>query len=255
MARVNYDQIAHLYDEPVRDHGVDQQLVRFLAERPDLAIECVRVLDVGCGTGKQLVADHVTYPRLACTGLDLFAGMLAIAQRRGPEIGWVQGDAARLPFASAGFDYLTNQFSYHHVEDKRAFIAEVFRVLRPGGRFVLVNIDPWQMPAWIIYQFFPDAAALDHQHFLRAESLADLMRLAGFVKVRVTHGHRVTHESLGDFLRYARQRYRASQLMAIGDGAYQAGLQRIERTVDQSGRKQATAASESCLLTIQADKR
>lgn len=37
MHRVNYDQIAHLYDEPVRDHDVDPTLLAFLAERPDLS--------------------------------------------------------------------------------------------------------------------------------------------------------------------------------------------------------------------------
>ncbi len=42
MSRVDYDQIAHLYDEPIRDHVVDERLLSFLAERPEASIACAR---------------------------------------------------------------------------------------------------------------------------------------------------------------------------------------------------------------------
>ena len=51
--RLNYDRIAHLYDEPIRDYNVDPNLVDFLAQQP----QSKRILDLGCGTGKQLTAD------------------------------------------------------------------------------------------------------------------------------------------------------------------------------------------------------
>lgn len=50
--RVNYDLIAHLYDEPGRDYDTDPNLVKFLKKKADLRI---RILDMGCGTGKQLI--------------------------------------------------------------------------------------------------------------------------------------------------------------------------------------------------------
>jgi SAM-dependent methyltransferase len=254
MPRVNYDQIAHLYDEPLRDHVLDPNLVQFLSERPDLAPARARILDIGCGTGKQLVANRNAYPDLPGVGIDLFAGMLRLARTREPTITWVQSDAARLPFASSSFDYATNQFSYHHVPDKRAFAREVFRVLRPGGRFVLVNIDPWGMPAWSLYRFFPAARDVDYRDFLPGEMLARLLREAGFADEKVTRGHRHTRESLADFLAYARQRFRASQLMALPDDEYRTGIRRLEHVAAVSANVQATIDSESCLLTIQADK-
>lgn len=57
MQRVNYDKIAHLYDEPLRDYGVDGNLLAFVTERPDIDPSSLAVLDVGCGTGKQQTAN------------------------------------------------------------------------------------------------------------------------------------------------------------------------------------------------------
>ena len=73
--------------------------------------------------------------------------------------------------ASASFHYVTNQFSYPHIGDKRSFLAEVFRVLGPGGRFVLTNIDPWSMTGWALYRYFPESFALDERYFLPVATL------------------------------------------------------------------------------------
>ncbi len=79
--RVNYDLIAHLYDEPSRDHVADAQLSRFIHEHPELDLSALRVLDMGCGTGKQIAADHDQWPGMRLNGLDLFQGMLQQARR------------------------------------------------------------------------------------------------------------------------------------------------------------------------------
>jgi ubiquinone/menaquinone biosynthesis C-methylase UbiE len=171
MQRVDYDHIAHLYDEPLRDHPVDPQLVDFLQERALGPMDTTRILDLGCGTGKQLTANHAAFPQISTVGLDLSHGMLRIARARCPNVRWVHGDASRIPFRSQSFDYITNQFSYHHIHDQPGFVCEVFRVLKPGGRFVMVNIDPWSMDRWVIYRYFPQARSLDHQDFLTGECL------------------------------------------------------------------------------------
>jgi SAM-dependent methyltransferase len=249
VQRVDYDRIAHLYDEPLRDHPADAQLVAFLQGRPEGRSERARILDLGCGTGKQLLANHAAFPHVSAVGLDLFRGMLRIARARCPSARWIHGDASRIPFRSNTFDYVTNQFSYHHIQDQVGFVHEVFRVLKPGGRFVMVNIDPWSMPGWIIYRYFPRARDLDHQDFLPARAFADLMRAAGFANVQVARQGQRVSESLVSFLAYARQRHRISQLLAVSDEDYHAGIYRLEREIERDG-EAATVASESCLVTI-----
>ena len=253
MQRVDYDRIAHLYDEPARDHSVDPQLVAFLDEHVGCQSGDTRILDLGCGTGKQLAANHAAFPHIAAVGLDRFRGMLRIAHARCPDVQWAHGDASRIPFRSQSFDYATNQFSYHHIRDQPGFIGEVFRVLKTGGRFVVLNMDPWSMPEWILYRYFPGARDVDHQDFLTASDFTDLMRATGFTNVQVARQRQRTQESLVDFLAYARQRHRTSQLVAVSDETYEAGLRHLERQVEQDG-DAATVASDFCLITIRGDK-
>src|SRR5512143_896309 len=126
--KVDYDQIAQLYDEPGRDFGPDPDLLCYMQEHPCSA--SLRVLDMGCGTGKQLAADHTAAPALQFVGLDLFHGMLGVARNRCEPVTWIQGDSASPPFGDASFDYITNQFSYHHIQDKTRLIFETCRLLK-----------------------------------------------------------------------------------------------------------------------------
>lgn len=251
--RVNYDAIAHLYDEPLRDHALDANLQAFLAARPSLDPAQTRILDLGCGTGKQLTANRGHYGQMPMVGMDLFLGMVRQAQKRSRAIHWVQGDNTAVPFADSSIHYITNQFSYQHVQDKDQFWAEVWRILGPDGRFVLTNIDPWQMPGWFIYRHFPAAEALDFQDFLPADTLIHRLRQAGFAPVQIQRQPIVQNLTLRWVHQYASQRFRASELLAILDEAYLAGLQTIENELARYG-PEKIIASEVCLLTIKADK-
>jgi len=185
------------------------------------------------------------------TGVDFSAGMLRIAKARDASVQWIQGDAQALPLASGAFDYATNQFSYPHIPDKAAFAAEVFRVLRPGGRFVLTNIDPWAMTAWPLYRYFPEAFALDERDFLPVARLTALLADTGFERVTSTSVDRPQPTDPETLLASASQRHSASQLMAIPDTAYEAGLQRIRDDVARGVRR---VDSSFVVVTIQADK-
>ena len=187
-------------------------------------------------------------------GVDVSAGMLRIAKQRGPRIAWVNGDGAVLPLHSDSVDYACNQFSYHHLPVKEAMVHEVWRVLKPGGRFVMTNIDPWSMPNWLVYQYFPAARDRDHQDFLPVERFVAVMRAAGFVNVRAHHAHHSTREALQDFLAYASQRHRTSQCMAIADTDYHDGLQRLEQVIANAQGQQIVVDAEFCLVTVIGDK-
>lgn len=100
-----------------------------------------RVLDVGCGTGQlaerldRTVDDPVV-------GVDFSAGMLAQAAVRSRSVHWVQGDAMRLPVASASVDIITCTESFHWYGDQPGALGEFHRVLRPRGRALVALLSP-----------------------------------------------------------------------------------------------------------------
>lgn len=93
------------------------------------------VLDVACGTGvlTRAAATRVGFGG-AVTGLDRNDGMLAVARRMAPGLDWRLGTAEALPFPDASFDAVVSQFGLMFFEDRVAALAEMHRVLRPGGR-------------------------------------------------------------------------------------------------------------------------
>ena len=248
--RVNYDLIAHLYDEPGRNYNADSNLIDFLK---DNSISRARILDLGCGTGKQLTADYDEFPELQWVGLDLFHSMLLQASKRCRQINWIQGNGIDLPFGNNSFDYITNQFSYHHIYQKDRLIAEIYRTLKPGGRFVITNLDPWSMAGWIVYRYFPNSKTRDLSDFLPVEELVSLMEKAEFCNVRVKREHITSEQNLYEFLQYASQRYRTSQLIAIQDHEYEDSIAKLKDDIVKLG-NDFRVSSEMCLVWVSGDK-
>ena len=248
--RVNYDLIAHLYDEPGRNYDTDPNLINFLQQK---SISQVRILDMGCGTGKQLTANHNKFPELKMMGIDLFHGMLLQAQKRCNEIIWVQGDNTNLPFRNDSFHYITNQFSYHHVQNKLRFIAETYRILKSGGRLMFTNLDPWSMADWIVYQYFPTSRQKDLSDFLPLDELVTQMQQVGFSNIQVKRDLNRTEENISEFLVYASQRHRTSQLIAIRDYEYEQGIAKLKDDIVKLG-NDFQVSSEICLVWVSGEK-
>jgi len=103
-----------------------------------------QVLDVGCGTG--VVA--VTAARLGArvTGLDLTPALLERARENaqvaGVEISWREGDVESLPFEDARFDVVLSQFGHMFAPRPEVAIAEMLRVLKPGGTIAFATWPP-----------------------------------------------------------------------------------------------------------------
>jgi len=109
-----------------------------------------RVLEVAIGTGRNL---PFYPPGVAITGIELSPAMLAIARRRAAELGLevelYEGDAQALPFAGALFDTVVCTLSLCAIPDHASAIAEMARVLRPGGRLLLLDhIGSRWWPVW-----------------------------------------------------------------------------------------------------------
>ena len=134
--RVNYNAVAHLYDaDHFREKEADPDLLAFLDAFDHQTTTRPAVLDIGCGTGSQLVANWVRVQQASLVGLDLFEGMLNQAKNKSRAVAWTQATAVSLPFSDCCLDFISNQFSFHHVDNKPAMIADVFRVLRPVRSF------------------------------------------------------------------------------------------------------------------------
>ncbi|HET9507086.1 MAG TPA: bifunctional demethylmenaquinone methyltransferase/2-methoxy-6-polyprenyl-1,4-benzoquinol methylase UbiE [Gaiellaceae bacterium] len=136
--RTMFDRIAPVYDlmNRVMTAGLDQRWRR-------LAVRLVvrpgdRVLDACCGTGDLALAARDAGADVV--GLDFSEPMLERARRKGPQLEWVHGDVLALPFEDASFDAATVGFGVRNVEDLDRGIAELARVLRPGGRLAILEI-------------------------------------------------------------------------------------------------------------------
>lgn len=104
-----------------------------------------QVLDLGCGTGTLTLLLQQAQPAAYVTGLDGDVEVLDIAQRKakrtGADVGWVQGMAYALPYPADVFDRVVTSLMMHHLttEHKRRSLAEVHRVLRPGGELHVLD--------------------------------------------------------------------------------------------------------------------
>lgn len=94
-----------------------------------------RVLDIAAGTGTSSAAIARAGARV--TALDFSPGMVAVGRERHPDIEFVEGDAQQLPFDDASFEAVTISFGLRNVNDPHRALAEMRRVLVPGGRVVV----------------------------------------------------------------------------------------------------------------------
>ncbi|GAC1450646.1 MAG: hypothetical protein NVSMB9_35210 [Isosphaeraceae bacterium] len=115
----------------------------------------IRILDVGCGTGVFAARLRQALPQARVWGVDLVSDMLKKGAARWERLsGWVQpvqGDSERLPFRDQSFDFITCSNSFHHYPHQDVAVAEMHRVLRPGGRLLIVDgyrDAPW---GWFIF--------------------------------------------------------------------------------------------------------
>jgi demethylmenaquinone methyltransferase / 2-methoxy-6-polyprenyl-1,4-benzoquinol methylase len=193
--RIMFDRIAPVYDTMNRlmSAGLDQRWRRITAEsavRPG-----DRVLDVCCGTGDLALAADAIGGRV--TGIDFSERMLERAVRKSQAVEWRRGDALSLPFRDESFDAVTVGFGVRNLEDLGRGLAELRRVLRPGGRAAVLEITQPRGPLALFYRLWfdglvplagkvlPGGTAYTYlpasvRRFPGPSEFAELMRGAGF---------------------------------------------------------------------------
>lgn len=99
------------------------------------------VLDVPCGTGELARLLLARWPGLKTTGVDISPGMLrkAAAKNRGNQVSWIEADVVNLPVPDGRFDWAICANSFHYFRRPAESLQELRRVLRPGGRLMLVD--------------------------------------------------------------------------------------------------------------------
>ncbi|HEY7771409.1 class I SAM-dependent methyltransferase [Longimicrobium sp.] len=188
--RREYDRAAAEYDRRwARYNHASLALLRPWIAGPTLG----RVLDVGCGTGNLAPALAEWGASVdAYVGVDLSPGMVRMAAPKLGVGGWpgavVAGSALALPIATASFDTALCASNLHYWPDAHVGLAELRRVLRPGGRLLLVDWDraPLRMRAFDLWMR-RGLRIKYHRMYSRREMRALLLE-AGF---------RVAHEARG----------------------------------------------------------
>ncbi|MDR9502011.1 MAG: bifunctional demethylmenaquinone methyltransferase/2-methoxy-6-polyprenyl-1,4-benzoquinol methylase UbiE [Desulfurivibrionaceae bacterium] len=200
-----FDSIAGQYDlmNKVMTLGQDQRWRRFVVAKAGDARQG-RVLDLATGTGDIAALYKVSFPAATVVGGDFAQNMLAEARRRfsSRDISWQACDANFLPFADGVFEAVTFGYLLRNVDDAPAVLAEVYRVLKKGGRIVCLDTTPPSRN--ILYPFIraylrwgiplmgrliaSDKAAYAYltgstMDFYKAEELEGAFRQAGFQKV------------------------------------------------------------------------
>lgn len=147
------------------DEAWDEALAAVAEARPQ------RVLDAGCGDG--LFARTIAAPQVV--GVDLSPAMVVRARERGVDAR--VADIQELPFAADSFDVVVSNWTLYHLPELDRGLAELARVVRPGGRFVgIYNRDRHMEELWSQVQ--PEFAQADDlaeplaRHFARVEERA-----------------------------------------------------------------------------------
>jgi len=159
QVRAMFDRIAGVYDRMnrVMTAGLD---ARWRSRAADLAAlgEGGRALDVACGTGDlTLELAARVGERGEVVGCDFSASMLELARRKAPGIQFDQANALDLPYPDDAFDAATVGFGARNFSDLRQGLAEMARVVRPGGRVVVLEITtPTKPPLSTFYRFWFD---------------------------------------------------------------------------------------------------
>jgi ubiquinone/menaquinone biosynthesis C-methylase UbiE len=141
-----------------------------------------RIADLGCGSG--VFTDMLQQQGLDCIGLDLSPKLLDVGRRKYPGVEFVEGDVEHLPFPTGSIEGVLLSGIVHHLPDPARCAAEVFRVLRPGGRFVA--FDPNRMnPFMYLYRdrsspFYSPVGVTPNERPVLAKEVAAAFNAEGF---------------------------------------------------------------------------
>lgn len=190
---IDFDDYSERYDETL------QKAIHYAGQPPDFFMavkmhhmmstirhhfgssEGLQLLDVGSGIGR--AAAFLSELRCEIHGIDTSEKMIEISQKNNPQGSYQLYDGTTFPFPEQSFDVAFAICVFHHVDRFRrlSLAAEMLRVLRPGGLFLIYEHNPWNpLTRLTVFRCPFDKDAL----LLRRRESEDLVRRAGCERIR-----------------------------------------------------------------------
>jgi len=132
------------------------------------------ILDVGAGTGR--IACELVNGGAQVTALDVSEKILSVLKKKNAKIKTVVGEAESIPFEEETFDVVVATFLIVHLKDPTKFFDEVYRVLKPGGLFLVTNINQKEPP--IVKTKVGDIQIKSYYH--RPEKITEILESLAF---------------------------------------------------------------------------
>jgi ubiquinone/menaquinone biosynthesis C-methylase UbiE len=111
------------------------------------------ILDIGCATGRLLRSAGRRWPKAQLMGVDPSEGMIEVARGLETKASFMVGLAEAIPLPDSSVDVALTTLSFHHWDDPMSGLREIRRVLKPGGRFCLADVNLPRVLATVISHF------------------------------------------------------------------------------------------------------
>lgn len=227
MKTTDYKNIAENYDKNKYRQEIkpDEDLKGYI---DSWTTPVINVLDLACGTGIYLL-NQINYfqdSSIEWHGLDASEEMLNKAKSKISSCRFAKGLAEELPYDSSYFNFIVNNYAFHHFCRKSDVLDEVIRVLKKKGVLKIHNISVHDMRRWWIYEFFPSAYFEDLKRFWPKDLIFNELLNRGFdVNVRMEFVMKANR--IADFMDHVYNRD-ISALTLISDAEYHRGLEIME---------------------------
>jgi len=226
IPKTDYSNIANYYDKVRTEPGA---LVSRIVKYGGIDSGSL-VLDIGCGTGRFSIELRASTGCIL-VGLDPSSEMLreAFGKDNSGPVAWIRGDGQLFPFPDEVFDCVYMTFVLHHMERKDLALQEIYRVLKKGGRCVILTTSHSQIKRHILNDF-PGVTAIDLKRFPSVPSIKKSMSSRSFKNIHYHVFHRFESTPTHKYLQRVRNKY-ASTLTLFSDEEFRQRFKVFQKKV------------------------